>query len=98
MPANSQDIGGHVAAVVDLGVQRGERTPWAKTVRTCQRLFKVADDLWTFLETPGIEPTNNAAERALRQTMIQRKISDGVQSAEGPLCRSRLLTATNTLR
>lgn len=58
--------------VVELGYQRGERSPWASTVRTCQHLLKVADGLWTFLETRGIEPTNNAAERALRQSVIQR--------------------------
>ena len=84
--------------VVELGYQRGERTPWANTVRTCQQLQKVTDGLWTFLENEGIEPTNNAAERALRQSVIQRKISHGVQSASGAICRSRLLTVTTTLR
>ena len=84
--------------VVELGYQRGERTPWASTVRTCQQLQKVTGGLWTFLETRGIEPTNNAAERALRQSVIQRKISQGVQSRQGAICRSRLLTVTTTLR
>jgi hypothetical protein len=84
--------------VVKLGVQRGERTPWAKTVRTCQQILQVANALWTFLEIHGIEPTNNAAERALRQSVIQRKISHGVQSLQGAICRSRLLTVTTTLR
>lgn len=66
--------------VVELGYQRGERTPWGKTVRTAQQILQVADALWTFLETRGIEPTNNAAVeevfsvgvRALRQSEIQR--------------------------
>jgi transposase len=84
--------------VVELGYQRGERTPWAKTVRTCQQILQLADGLWTFLEIEGIEPTNNAAERALRQSVIQRKISHGVQSTKGAICRSRLLTVTTTLR
>jgi transposase len=84
--------------VVELGIQRGERTPWARTVRTCQQLLKQKQALWTFLEHPGIEPTNNAAERALRQAVIQRKISHGVQSRQGAICRSRLLTVTTTLR
>ena len=84
--------------VVELGYQRGERTPWASTVRTCQQLQKVTGGLWTFLEIEGIEPTNNAAERALRQSVIQRKISQGVQSRQGAICRSRLLTVTTTLR
>ena len=84
--------------VVELGCQRGERTPWAKTVRTAQQILPLADGLWTFLEIEGIEPTNNVAERALRQSVIQRKISHGVQSRQGAICRSRLLTVTTTLR
>jgi transposase len=84
--------------VVELGCQKGEQSPWGKTVRTCQQLLKHKQALWTFLEHPGIEPTNNAAERALRPAVIQRKISHGVQSAKGALCRSRLLTVTTTLR
>ena len=92
--------------VVELGYQRGEQTPWAKTVRTCQLLLKMADGLWTFLEIEGVEPTNNstvdavfsAGVRDLRQSVIQRKIRDlpsnshGVQSRQGAICRSRLLT------
>ena len=84
--------------VVDLGCERGERTPWAQTVRTCRQLLQRKQALWTFLETPGIEPTNNAAERALRPSVIHRKISHGVQSSSGAICRSRLLTVTATLR
>jgi hypothetical protein len=98
--------------VVELGYQRGEQTPWAKTVRTCQLLLKMADGLWTFLEIEGVEPTNNstvdavfsAGVRDLRQSVIQRKIRDlpsnshGVQSRQGAICRSRLLTVTTTLR
>jgi transposase len=83
---------------VDLGCDRGERTPWAQTVRTCRQLLQRREALWTFLEIHGVEPTNNAAERALRQSVIQRKISHGVQSAGGAICRSRLLTVTTTLR
>jgi len=84
--------------VVELGHPSGERTPWAKMVGTCNKLLPVADGLCTFLNIKGIEPTNNAAERALRQSVIQRKISHGVQSRQGGICRSRLLTVTTTLR
>ena len=83
---------------VDLGFARKERTPWAQTVRTCQQLLQRKEALWTFLEIHGVEPTNNAAERALRQSVIQRKISLGVQSSSGAVCRSRLLTVSTTLR
>jgi len=84
--------------VVVLGAQRTERKPWASTVHTCRKLLKVTGALWTFLDIEGIEPTNNAAEHALRQSVIQRKISQGVQSRQGAICRSRLLTVTTILR
>ena len=72
--------------------------PLRPTAAGCQQLLQVADGLWSFLEIEGIEPTNNAAERALRQSVIQRKISNGDQSASGAICRSRLLTVSTTLR
>ena len=75
-------------------------------MRTCHKLLKQKEALWTFLQIQGIEPTNNSAVdvvfsagvRALRQSVIQRKISHGVQSRQGAICRSRLLTVTTTLR
>ena len=93
-----QRFEGTLQRVVDLGLPPKERTPWAQTVRTCQQLLLRKEALWTFLEVHGIEPTNNAAERALRKSVIQRKISLGVQSASGAICRSRLLTITTSLR
>jgi transposase len=93
-----QHFEGTLQRAVDLGFARKERTPWAQTVRTCQQLLQRKEALWTFLEIHSVEPTNNAAERALRQSVIQRKISLGVQSSSGAICRSRLLTVTTTLR
>lgn len=45
-----------------------------------------------------VSRSSNAAERALSQSVIQRKISHGVQSRQGAICRSRLLTVTTSLR
>jgi len=39
--------------------------------------------LWTFASVPGVEPTNNHAERGLRGAVIYRKLSLGSQSEEG---------------
>ena len=82
----------------DLGFAKGEKLPWASTVRSCREILKVAPALWTFLEPPDVEPTNNAAERALRTAVIHRKLSYGVQSQRGALCQSRLLTVTTSLK
>ncbi|MFM7640115.1 MAG: IS66 family transposase [Cyanobium sp.] len=84
--------------VSDLGFTKGEKSSWASTVRSCRQILKVAPALWTFLDHPDVEPTNNAAERALRPAVIHRKLSYGVQSQSGSLCQSRLLTVTTTLK
>ena len=84
--------------VSDLGFAAGEKTPWASTVRTCRQILGVSPALWTFLEVHGVEPTNNAAERSLRQAVIHRKLSYGVQSARGGQCLTRLLSVSTSLQ
>lgn len=79
-------------------ISKGEKTPLAKTVRTCQQLLKVEAAMWTFVSTEGIEPTNNAAERALRPAVLWRKNSFGSQSQQGSLFVARMLTVVTTLR
>ncbi len=59
-------------------------------------LFQHCDRLFAFLEHPGVEPTNNSAERALRHAVIWRKGSFGNQSANGEVATARLLTAART--
>jgi transposase len=49
---------------------RGEKSARARTARTCRELLKVEQALWLFVHVEGIEPTNNAAERALRPAVI----------------------------
>lgn len=51
---------------------------------------------FTFLDTEGVEPTNNAAERALRCAVQWRKISFGSRSPQGELAVARLLTVART--
>ena len=69
-----------------------------KTARTCAKLLKAKDALWTFVEIEGVEPTNNAAERAVRHAVIYRKLSGGTKSAAGSRFVERILTAHATLR
>jgi transposase len=53
---------------------------------------------WTFASVPGVEPTNNHAERGLRGAVIYRKLSLGSQSEEGERSIERLLSASVTCR
>ena len=64
----------------------------------CKGLWEHRQNLWTFVEVEGVEPTNNAAEQALRQAVIWRKLLLGTQSAEGSRFVERLLTVVETCR
>ena len=81
-----------------LPIEQHEKTPLAKTVRTARRLLKIEPALWTFVDTSGVEPTNNAAERALRPAVIWRRTSFGSQSHSGSLFVARMLTVTTSLK
>lgn len=77
---------------------RGEQSARARTARTCRGLLKVEDAFWLFVRVAGLEPTNNAAERALRPAVIWRRTSLGTQSTEGSQFVARMLTVVLTLR
>ena len=64
----------------------------------CKELVEHGENLWTFIDTEDIEPTNNAAEQALRHAVIWRKLSFGTQSASGSRFVERLLTVIETCR
>jgi transposase len=63
-----------------------------------RNLLKVWPALWTFAKYPGVEATNNHAERTLRSAVIYRKLSLGSQSQSGERRIARLLSAHTTCR
>src|SRR6266508_3078417 len=54
--------------------------------------------LWAFATVPGMEPTNNAAERAIRPAVLWRKGCLGTQSDAGTLFVARMLSVTATCK
>jgi hypothetical protein len=89
-----QPIREEVHHLLEIGTLLGHR----ETRRTCQNILKVKQALWTFVDVDGVEPTNNAAERALRRGVIWRKHCFGTQSKSGTLFVERVLTVVMTLR
>ena len=61
-------------------------------------LLKIWPALWTFVTVPGVQPTNNAAERALRGPVIHRKLSHGSRTQDGERFIERALSASVTCR
>ncbi len=79
-------------------LQIGTHVAHQKTRKTCQNILKVEPALWTFVNQNGVEPTNNAAERALRRGVIWRRRSFGTQSEQGSRFVERILTVVISLR
>jgi transposase len=77
---------------------RGVFSGNARLMGMCSELYDHREWLWTFVDVEGIEPTNNAAERALRPAVIYRKLSFGTQSAAGSRFVERMLTVSETCR
>ncbi|MEC4817847.1 MAG: IS66 family transposase [Scytonema sp. PMC 1069.18] len=82
----------------DYQITSQEKTPLAKTVRTCRQLLKIESAMWLFLTTEGVEPTNNAAERAIRPAVIWRRTSFGSQTQAGSTFFARMMTVVTTLK
>ena len=85
-------------SAINLPIGRKEQTPLAKTVRSCQQILNVEAALWTFVDHPGVEPTNNLAERALRPAVIWRNTSFGSQSQGGSEFVARMLTVSSSVK
>lgn len=60
------------------------------------KLENARDDLFTFLLYPGVPPTNNAAEQALRESVIHRKIRGLVRNEKGARMFGNLMTCVMT--
>ena len=64
----------------------------------CRSILKDREHLWTFVKYRSVEPTNNTAERIVRQGVLWRKSSFGTQSERGARYVERILTVCATCR
>jgi len=60
------------------------------------RFRKHGQAYFTFITTPGMEPTNNVAERAIRFVVIDRHVTQGTRSLAGRQSAERLWTVVAT--
>jgi len=61
-----------------------------------KRFREHGEAYFTFLTTPGVEPTNNLAEQAIRFVVIDRHITQGTRSAGGRHWSERIWTVIAT--
>jgi transposase len=79
-------------------LEAGQTCGVPKTEGTCREILKLRQALWTFVRHEGVEPTNNAAERAIRPGVLWRKGSFGTQSPEGSRFVEAMMTVVATLK
>jgi transposase len=72
----------------------------ARTARFAAGLLEEYDALWTFCDVPDlqIDPTNNAAERAVRHAVLMRRLQGGTQSERGSRWAERIQSVRETCR
>ena len=78
--------------------QRGTRCGCAQSAAFCANRLELEPALWTCTRADGVEPTNHAAERALRPAVRWRRRSLGCPSEGGCRFVERMRTAVPTLR
>jgi transposase len=83
---------------VERLLEAGSTCGVPKTEGVCRDILKRRQALWTFVYLDGVEPTNNAAERAIRPGVLWRKGSFGTQSAPGSRFVEAMMTMVTTLK
>ncbi len=99
MSASAREIAPVQAELHELHEHAPRKSTYTRFHRRfAKNLIKISPALFTFVTVEGVQPTNNAAERALRGPVIYRKLSHGTQSDEGERFIERALSASVTCR
>jgi transposase len=96
--AKYQQMARRAQTVIEAQLARGVELRLKGLSGSCEDILQHRNALFTFAFTPGVEPTNNHAERALRPFVLWRKVSFGSQSVRGCVFAQRMMTVAHTLR
>jgi len=81
-------------AMLDSTINQGFDDYWCKSL--VKRLQRYRHEWFTFMDTPDVDCTNNAAERSLRPSVVMRKITGGSRSEKGAHCHEVCMSALAT--
>jgi transposase len=87
-----------VQRALRAGLEAGQHLSDGAVQSWCAEVLRLWPALWTFVAVAGVEPTNNAAERALRPAVLWRKGCFGAASTAGNEFVARSLTVVATCR
>jgi len=78
-------------------LQAGKNAPATRHAQNMARRFEThGESYFTFITTPGVGPTNNLAEQAIRFVVIDRHITQGTRSEGGQRWNERIWTVIAT--
>lgn len=84
----------------DLILELNQWTDYAESYRELRKFVtKIRNGIeywFTFLDHEGVEPTNNRAERALRELIVQRKIMGTLRNEKGATIMERITSCIAT--
>jgi len=66
--------------------------------KLAKRALRYKDELFTFILVPGVDPTNNVAERALRPGVLQRKIWGCLRTKKGAKNKDIMMSVMGTMK
>lgn len=69
-----------------------------QSARLAKRIGKHDMALFRFLFDPAVEPTNNTAERAIRHSVLDQRLTQGSRSDKGRRWTERIFTVLDTCR
>jgi transposase len=87
-----------VRVQVEAVLERAAKANIRRLSGSCVDILAHREALWTFVDNPQVEPTNNHAERELRSFVLWRKRSFGTQSERGNRFAERIMTVAHTAR
>jgi transposase len=83
---------------VERRLEAGQTGGRPKTAGVCRESRNMRHAWWTFVRHEGVEPTNHAAERAMRPGVLWRKGRVGTQSPDGSRVVETMMTVVATLK
>lgn len=88
----------HLRAARQRVLQAGgtDVPPTRPAQNMAERFRQHGEAFFTFVTTPGVEPTNNLAEQAIRFVVIDRHITQGTRSEAGRRWSERIWTVVAT--
>jgi hypothetical protein len=95
---SEEEFRSRLAAARDRAQWIGTRTapPTRAASNLAKRFATHGESYFRFVTTPGVEPTNNLAEQAIRFVVIDRLITQGTRSEKGDRWSERIWTTLAT--